>query len=726
MRSALTLKIFVTVVVLFFAVQVTAIDRPIDASKQNVDELRLITQLLRSGGLTVNERDAQLSELSVTLGDLALWQGIANAVVAGDRAYCWMYYGLQVVDISNTAAPVVLYEYLHPASELELAVVGNTLFALIPHEGLLVLDVTAAPVLLQTFPPVGTANCYGMDIQDNYLYALCQSVIDEHSGIEVFDISNPMAPILTAFENVPMLPINVDVVGNYAYVTDEWNLNVVDVTNKSDPQWLSKAACDGDAWDVKVRNNYAFVTNRQDSALLVLNVSDPRFPSRVTKLTLDTVSFWPTSIELRDHYAYIRGSSRIKIVDIASPTAPAIVGTWNTTGYGSHLQFDADQAHIPYWAEGLITYEMTDPLAPNEIWRYEIPGMGYDVELLGNYAIEANGIAGIQVIDISDPENLQVVAADDTPGDAMGIALRDNYAYVADSTLGLLIFDLSVPTAPSLLGSCETPGQARRVVVHDQYVYVAANDSGIAIVDVGNPALPTMVNRLPDPGILYLHLDNDRLYVSSWRGTVSIYDLTTPQAPALIANFAPGLSWNAGLAARGNYMFLAQDSDQPSRYGVLRVYDITDPQNPLPVADIDSVDFTREMRIVGDYLYLADYTRGVQVINIVNPEAPYRAGYFDTNPGWVWGLAVQGEVIYVAADNGFLSLYTGNCAGPDDVGRYNVSDAVFLISYIFGGGPAPDPLRLGDVNCDDNVSVSDAVYLINYIFAGGPGPCGGC
>ncbi len=53
----------------------------------------------------------------------------------------------------------------------------------------------------------------------------------------------------------------------------------------------------------------------------------------------------------------------------------------------------------------------------------------------------------------------------------------------------------------------------------------------------------------------------------------------------------------------------------------------------------------------------------------------------------------------------------------------SVSDAVYLLYYIFAGGPAPAPLEVGDVNCDGIVSISDVVYLINYIFAGGPAPC---
>lgn len=67
--------------------------------------------------------------------------------------------------------------------------------------------------------------------------------------------------------------------------------------------------------------------------------------------------------------------------------------------------------------------------------------------------------------------------------------------------------------------------------------------------------------------------------------------------------------------------------------------------------------------------------------------------------------------------------------GPGDCdcsGNVSVSDAVYLIQYIFGGGPAPNPLDVADVDSSCTVSISDAVYIISYIFNGGPGPLSGC
>jgi len=55
----------------------------------------------------------------------------------------------------------------------------------------------------------------------------------------------------------------------------------------------------------------------------------------------------------------------------------------------------------------------------------------------------------------------------------------------------------------------------------------------------------------------------------------------------------------------------------------------------------------------------------------------------------------------------------------------NISDAVFVIAYIFSGGAQPEPLLSADADCSGGVNISDAVYLIAYIFSGGPVPCEG-
>jgi hypothetical protein len=68
-------------------------------------------------------------------------------------------------------------------------------------------------------------------------------------------------------------------------------------------------------------------------------------------------------------------------------------------------------------------------------------------------------------------------------------------------------------------------------------------------------------------------------------------------------------------------------------------------------------------------------------------------------------------------------VFSGHCGDTDGNDIVNISDAVVMISYIFGGGPQPDPLWCADVDLSGFVNISDAVALINYVFGGGSAPC---
>jgi hypothetical protein len=57
-------------------------------------------------------------------------------------------------------------------------------------------------------------------------------------------------------------------------------------------------------------------------------------------------------------------------------------------------------------------------------------------------------------------------------------------------------------------------------------------------------------------------------------------------------------------------------------------------------------------------------------------------------------------------------------------GIVDLGDIVYLVGYLYKGGPAPDPVEAGDCNCDGIVNLGDVVYLVSYLYKGGPPP--GC
>ena len=52
----------------------------------------------------------------------------------------------------------------------------------------------------------------------------------------------------------------------------------------------------------------------------------------------------------------------------------------------------------------------------------------------------------------------------------------------------------------------------------------------------------------------------------------------------------------------------------------------------------------------------------------------------------------------------------------------NLTDAIYLLAYLFSAGPEPTPIESGDVNGNGTTNVADAIAILSYLFAGGPDP----
>jgi hypothetical protein len=95
-------------------------------------------------------------------------------------------------------------------------------------------------------------------------------------------------------------------------------------------------------------------------------------------------------------------------------------------------------------------------------------------------------------------------------------------------------------------------------------------------------------------------------------------------------------------------------------------------------------------------------------------------------------IAIKGKWTSSKYNNYTPYRYKNVLGVPDIPGDANsdgivsVGDVIWLINYLFKGGPKPNPCWKADVNADCKVSLSDIVWLINYLFKGGPSPRYGC
>jgi hypothetical protein len=95
-------------------------------------------------------------------------------------------------------------------------------------------------------------------------------------------------------------------------------------------------------------------------------------------------------------------------------------------------------------------------------------------------------------------------------------------------------------------------------------------------------------------------------------------------------------------------------------------------------------------------------------------------------------VGVHGDVHFMATDGllmdqAYITITISGgpylCGDANASGEVDIDDVVYVIAYIFSGGPEPVPYESGDVNCLGGVDIDDVVWLIAYIFSGGNSPC---
>ena len=138
--------------------------------------------------------------------------------------------GLQIINVSNPAAPVVISSYNTPGAANSLAVVGANVYVAdgFPAKALRIFEVSnpAHPILRGSFDLTGDPHHIVVAGDMAYVAA------GYSGGLQIIDVSNPAAPLLrsqvSGFFNAYAVAVDG---GGMAYVAEGGNLRLVDVSD---------------------------------------------------------------------------------------------------------------------------------------------------------------------------------------------------------------------------------------------------------------------------------------------------------------------------------------------------------------------------------------------------------------------------------------------------------------------------------------------------------------
>lgn len=324
---------------------------------------------------------------------------------------------------------------------------------------------------------------------------------EEEEPVEETEFSGVPDARLVSNIKVSGQAIDVDISGNYAYLTNDLGiLYIIDIRNKENPTIVGKCPGVDSANIVIVNDDYAYISyyvynmddndnEYTDCGFYIVDVSkkdDPRllYDYNTGMGKIKTVN----GLFIDGDYAYISTSvmeegseiSRLEIIDISNKEAPKAVGNFKMDGIPSGIWIDDNKAYIN------VNY--------------------YDYQKK-----EYTKVSRLTIIDVKDKQNPELAGFCEISSNSWGILILEDYAYISSWILDeenekyiksmLRMVEIRDASNPKAVGGCDILGGAWELDAVEEYVYVTSLSGGIYTVDVSDKENPMVVDSLKTFGI---------------------------------------------------------------------------------------------------------------------------------------------------------------------------------------------------------------------------------
>jgi hypothetical protein len=286
--------------------------------------------------------------------------------------------GLYLWDVSTTT-PTMNSTVDDAFGNMEVAVSGSLAVATGGQHGMKVLNVStpSAPTVVSTLSATTLGGTVvGATIAGQTAYALVSVAGNPgHADVVVVSLSVPSAPTIAGRLSL-IAGTTIKVAGSLVYVAaGSAGLQIVSVASPSAPTFVGSVDTPGTADDVVVGSGYAYVAD--SSSLQVVNVSTPSHPT-----IAGTLATTATAVALNGTRLYAVDGGQFKVIDVTTPTAPALLSS--TGGYGSvqGVTVVGTTAYLATPAQlhsdttgGVYVLDVSTPAQPKLLQQLVVPGM---------------------------------------------------------------------------------------------------------------------------------------------------------------------------------------------------------------------------------------------------------------------------------------------------------------------------------------------------------------
>ncbi|MEN3000463.1 MAG: hypothetical protein ABDI19_01320, partial [Armatimonadota bacterium] len=208
------------------------------------------------------------------------------------------------------------------------------------------------------------------------------------------------------------------------------------------------------------------------------------------------------------------------------------------------------------------------------------------------------------------------------PRPATAILVDGNYAYIhyeAGSGGRLAVIDVSNPASMTLAGELSFPSAHPTYISmakSGNFLYLFAYQRDFAVVNVSNPSNPTLVRMVTATASAGVVVGN-RLYTAEGANGVRVWDISQPDNPTLVHTVS-GISNIGRVAAAGGRLYALRSYGPPLQ---LHILDLSNPDAPALVGNY-ATERVAGLAATDNYVLVSGYERGTEVVDVSNPASP--------------------------------------------------------------------------------------------------------
>lgn len=358
--------------------------------------------------------------------------------------------GLRVLDVSAPEHPKVLAELATPGNARGLDLEGNTLYVADWLAGVHIVDVAdpAAPTLRRSYDTPGAA--WGVRVRGQNAY-----VLDWWGGFGVLNLLGD-PPTLARYAELGS-PQQDAAEGDYLYVAHgDSGLQIFDIKNPLNPTWITGVELPRAAQRVVLAAGAAYV-GLAGGGLAAIDIGQP-FGARLVKVVKTARPL--VSLQVAGGRLYAQAAEQAWVFDLARPLDPKLAG--HTTGKLGSVWAAGGRIYAAFgsreWQRaGVQASELPHPAAL-------LRGQG---EVLA--AIDADHPNAISLYKLDDGrvEKLGGLTLGHRVSD---LAWGDGVLYVS-SDMGLVTLNVSDPARPEIVAIQEGFADGPEMIIHRGVLY---------------------------------------------------------------------------------------------------------------------------------------------------------------------------------------------------------------------------------------------------------------